>query len=844
MWRGLSQGMCLAFVLLWAGPASAELPDGWSSRDIGTTGGSASEDAGTWTVSGDGADVWGKSDAFHFACVRLSGNGQITARVVGNGTGSDLWAKGGVMIRETLTPGSKHALMALTGGEGGGMTFQNRPTTGGNSYSAHGYLTATPPYWVRLTREGNTITAYSSADGVNWVRQPGGMGQGTSANPVTIPMATDVFAGLFVTSHEAGRVRTYTFDQVTVGSSLTAQHPEPENGSLQSDTEVQLRWVSGPTAASHDVYFGASLADVDGGTGGTFRGNQPAASFLVGVPGSPYPEGLTPGTTYYWRIDEVESDGVTKHKGEVWRFSLPAGQAPASAVPTFHCIGLSWSPLGGSRDNVCQVRYRPGGSTAWKEALPLWYDDRTVAEYPRGYRGSIVNLVPGTAYEIKLKLSKTGTEKDLTAKTWSQEFPIAETVYLPAGTTHQTFAITESGTPDGYILYTAPPEGSVIDVSHGQNYCLTVNASYVIIRGLNLKGAREYGIRLDDCHDVIIEQCDISDWGSTEDDGWGNRSAAIRSFSNKLRRIIVQRNKLHHPYSDTNSWTEYRAKYSSYHPRGAIAVGFADSAGNHVIRYNEIYSAEGHYFEDCISGGPKFPNRDSDIYGNYIAHCWDDAIEAEDDDCNIRIWGNFIEWAFVKIAIAPVSVGPMYIWRNVGGVGRQDDLHSWDETERGGFLKTDDGGGKIYVFHNTVLQPQQPAGVQFPLGCSRGLGWGGRMFNVMSRNNILHVCNPKYPSIKDSTGVTYHDALGDYDYDLFNGPLETYPGAEPHGIRTVPRYDPKNGSGEFALYPRSPGVNAGAVLPNFNDNYSGAAPDIGAFETGSPPMEFGVNAHQ
>jgi len=521
------------------------------------------------------------------------------------------------------------------------------------------------------------------------------------------------------------------------------------------------------------------------------------------------------------------------------------GQAEAAAVPTFHCIGVYWSPPDGSRDNSCQVRYRPQGSPAWKEALPLWYDDRTVGGHPPEYRGSIVNLHPGTAYEIKLKLLKTGTEEELLAETWREDFPIAKTVYLPAGTTPQTLQITESGAPDGYVLYTASAGGSVIDVDHTQNYCITVNASYIIIRGLNLQGANEYGIRLYDCHDVVIERCDISDWGSIEDDGWGNRGSAIFSLSNKLERIIVQRNKMHHPYSDTNSWSEYRAKYGSYHPRGPRPLGFAGSAGNHVIRYNEIYSDEDHCFDDGIgAGNNNFPNRDSDIYGNSIADCWDDGIEAEDDNCNVRIWGNFLEWTYVKIAVAPTSVGPVYVWRNVAGVGRQDDIHPWTAMERGGFLKTNDGGGKTYVFHNTILQPEPPRGVPYPLGSSRGLGWGGRMLNTMSRNNILHVCNPKYPSIKDSTGVTYHDALGDYNCDLFNGPIEAYPGAESNGIKGVPIYDRNNSDGEFALASSSPGYNAGVVIPNFNDNYSGAAPDMGAFEAGSPPMEFGVDAYQ
>jgi hypothetical protein len=76
------------------------------------------------------------------------------------------------MIRETLDADSKHAIMALTGGEGGGMAFQNRQETGGSSFSSHGDPAASPPYGVKLTRKGNTITGYSSADGVSWEQQP------------------------------------------------------------------------------------------------------------------------------------------------------------------------------------------------------------------------------------------------------------------------------------------------------------------------------------------------------------------------------------------------------------------------------------------------------------------------------------------------------------------------------------------------------------------------------------------------------------------------------------------------------------------------------------------------
>ncbi|MHC4744353.1 MAG: right-handed parallel beta-helix repeat-containing protein, partial [Planctomycetota bacterium] len=621
-----------------------------------------------------------------------------------------------------------------------------------------------------------------------------------------------------------------------------AFNPSPANGVIHEDAWVSLGWRAGDYAVSYDVYFGENFDDVEAGSGGTFRGNQASNHFLVGRPGHLHPDGLPGETTYYWRIDEVEADGVTKHKGRVWSFFVPSGTVEPSTVPTFHCIGIYWSPRDGSSDNVCQVHYRSHGSTDWKEALPLWYDDRRVGGYRAGYRGSIVNLDPGTAYEIELELSNTGTDEKLIAETWSEDFPIAKTVYLPPWTTYHTLRITESGSPDGYILYTAPAGGETIDVRHNEDYCVTVDASYVIIRGLNLKGAKRYGIRLYDCHDVVIEGCDISGFSSIEDDGWGNRGAAIFSLSTKLKRIIVQRNQIHHPYSDTNSWSEYRDKYGTYHPRGPKPISYVNSAGNHVIRYNEIYSDVDHYFEDCMSAGNNnFPNRDSDIYGNYVANCWDDGIEAEDDNCNVRIWGNFIEWTFVKIAVAPTKIGPVYIWRNVAGVGRQDDIQHWNDVSRGGFLKTSsNGGGKIFVFHNTLLQPEQPRGVVYPLGCGRGLGWGGPMLNTMSRNNILHIHKPGAPSIKDRD----YDPLGDYDYDLYNGYIDATPGAEPNGIRDVPIYDRNNGDGEFALDPFSPGYDAGVVIPNFNDNYNGAAPDIGAHEAGSPPMEFGVNAYQ
>ncbi|MGH7491218.1 MAG: fibronectin type III domain-containing protein [bacterium] len=525
------------------------------------------------------------------------------------------------------------------------------------------------------------------------------------------------------------------------------------------------------------------------------------------------------------------------------------------AVPTFHCLGIYWTPADGGRNNACQVKYRRVNGPAWKEALPLWFDERN-----HEYRGSIVNLEPGTTYEIELRLQATGTAVTFVASTWNEKFPIAKTVYLPKAS-HSTFVVSQSGSSNGYILY-APLEGAsaTIDVSDDAETCIEVqpNVAHVILRGLILKGAREHGIRLNEgVHDIVIEECDISGWGTNETEGWGvnYHSAVYAGSKSAVRRIIVQRNKMHHPRSMANSWAEFRLAHATYHPRGPQAVAFFNSKGNHVIRYNEIYSDDEHYFNDALGYGSNFstqgfPNCDSDIYGNLISHCWDDGIESEGANRNVRIWGNYLDKCFVKLAIACTSVGPLYIWRNIANTSRKiaGEPNS-DHYGRGRFIKAGGrnrngvwyGSGRTYIFHNTVLQPPPPRGQLYPLGCDGGIiASGGELYEVMSRNNILTNYKNGHATFRDKA----NSCTNDFDYDLYTGNLDAQCSSRPHqshGIKASPIFADNNGPGEFALARGTPGFDAGVILPNFNDSYHGNAPDIGAFEASSPPMEFGVN---
>ena len=105
-----------------------------------------------------------------------------------------------------------------------------------------------------------------------------------------------------------------------------ASGPDPADGAIYADTWVTLSWRAGDYAASHDVYLGEDLDVVSNATpdSDVFQGNQAATFYVAGFPGFAYPDGLVPGTTYYWRIDEVnDANTASPWKGDVWSFSVP-----------------------------------------------------------------------------------------------------------------------------------------------------------------------------------------------------------------------------------------------------------------------------------------------------------------------------------------------------------------------------------------------------------------------------------------------------------------------------------------------------------------------------------------
>jgi hypothetical protein len=128
-----------------------------------------------------------------------------------------------------------------------------------------------------------------------------------------------------------------------------ASAPDPVDGVYHLDTWVNLSWRAGDFAVSHDVYLGENFDNVNDGTGDTSKGNQTSTFFVVGFPGFLYPDGLVPGTTYYWRIDEVnDTEPNSPWKGDVWSFTVPPKTAylpdPADAAELVEILTMSAVP--------------------------------------------------------------------------------------------------------------------------------------------------------------------------------------------------------------------------------------------------------------------------------------------------------------------------------------------------------------------------------------------------------------------------------------------------------------------------------------------------------------------
>ena len=204
----------------------------WKSGDIGgvSESGAFGQTNGVMTITGDGADIWNRNDAFHYVYLAMKGDVTLTVRVM-DIQNTDPWAKAGLMIRQSLAPDSAYAMVLVTSAQG--VAFQQRASAGRQAVTLKVNPGLQAPYWLRLTRAGGTVTAAASEDGTDW----------TTTNAFTIAMNDPIYAGLGVTSHHSGILCRATFDHLTVTGATVITGTSPAPSAPSTTTENNANWT-------------------------------------------------------------------------------------------------------------------------------------------------------------------------------------------------------------------------------------------------------------------------------------------------------------------------------------------------------------------------------------------------------------------------------------------------------------------------------------------------------------------------------------------------------------------------------------------------------------------------
>jgi hypothetical protein len=261
-------------------------------------------------------------------------------------------------MRPSSLPAGWHSVVMKEydyGFEFDGTNLLGRVGNGAGGWGATVTTTISEPaiwYHIAMTWNGSDLEMFIDASSV-------GLNTGThvSNNDPLLFASWNTSSEFFNGTIDDVRIYDHVLSGLEVLSVMQGQiwpyawGPDPADGALYPDTWVNLSWSPGGLVVSHDVYFGDNFDDVNDAAHDSsgFQGNQAETFIVVGFPGFAYPDGLVPGTTYYWRIDEVnDTEPNSPWKGDVWSFSVPPRTAyapdPANGAEFVEMdVELSWT---------------------------------------------------------------------------------------------------------------------------------------------------------------------------------------------------------------------------------------------------------------------------------------------------------------------------------------------------------------------------------------------------------------------------------------------------------------------------------------------------------------------
>jgi len=296
-------------------------------------------------------------------------------------------------------------------------------------------------------------------------------------------------------------------------------------------------------------------------------------------------------------------------------------------------------------------------------------------------------------------------------------------------------------------------------------------------------------------------------------------------------RNVIQDNLFY----DTIFQWPWQAFYEGQVPFGGGGVRFFDPTDGRgtIIRRNT--------FHDLFDGFGACPDstsavtNETDVYENLVYNAGDDGIETDGRCSNVRIWRNTFHDVLMGISLAPVYDGPVFAIRNLiyhTGAGNNGGIYTGSPFK---FNSGYAGSGPMYLFHNTadaVLTNPRSNGLYvkapgtWKLIYARNNIWAGTDYS-MENYNTSQPINLDYDNLWNdgSNNLVRWENIRYASLVAFTAAT----GQEPHGVNVEPGFtEPANGN--YTLDSQSGLVDAGVLIPGINDDYSGTAPDIGAFE--------------
>ncbi len=200
-----------------APPAPSSCPAPWTCQDVGAVPLAGSQQfnqpnplSQDWTVLGAG-NIGNASDAFRYVWQPMTGNGTLVTDVLTQDE-TDPWASAGLMLRASLAANAASYAVLMTPGHG--LIVQYRSAAGAQAVIQTSIPLGTPAY-LQIGRVGNTFTAYTSSNEVDWVPIAG--------SRVSLNLGASVLAGLAVASHNPQALSTAQFDRLQIYPQNQAQ---------------------------------------------------------------------------------------------------------------------------------------------------------------------------------------------------------------------------------------------------------------------------------------------------------------------------------------------------------------------------------------------------------------------------------------------------------------------------------------------------------------------------------------------------------------------------------------------------------------------------------------------